>query len=237
MENDYDTIHIPYGREFNAYNIQMLMFKRDIVFNSEWNAKNVPPQRRHALHRHPCFFGDMKDVFEDCCGCCPEPRCAEAIAVQKEEDGRFVRGKIAFMADDPGRQSVGSFHPITDGDWSETAYLSQNALLAGAVARNDVEKVDEMIGSCDVNKRDHTGRTMLFLAGQCGSTDVARLLIEKGARLTARNFDGRTILHLVCQMGNVDLAEMVLCKSKANSVDKEKAKLGSGTEAEDSEER
>ena len=115
MENNYDSVHIPYGRRFNAKNIEKLMFKRDIVLNAEWNPKNVPPQRLYKLHRHPCFFGDMHDVLEDCCGYCPEPGSAEEIVVQKEEDEKFVRGKIMFMVDDPGRQSIGSFHPITMG--------------------------------------------------------------------------------------------------------------------------
>jgi ankyrin repeat protein len=237
MENNYDSIHIPYGRRFNAKNIEKLMFKRDIVFNAEWNPRNVPPQRPYKLHRHPCFFGDMKDIFEDCCGYCAIPDCPEAIALQKEEEERFVKGEIMFMIDDPGRQSVGSFHPITDGDWSEMAYLSNVALLASAIAQNDVAKVEKMLENCDVNKRDPTGKTMLFLAGQCGSTDVAKLLVEKGARLTARNFDGRTILHLACQMGNVDLIDIILKKSKANAEGKEvkEVNMESETEPEDSE--
>lgn len=234
MENNYESIHIPYGPRFNAKNIERLMFKRDIVFNAEWNPRNVPPQRPYKLHRHPCFFGDMKDIFEDCCGYCPLPDCAEAIAVQKEEEERFVKGELTFMIDDPGRQSIGSFHPITDGDWAEMAYLSDVALLASAVVQNDVARAEKLLENCDVNKRDHTGRTMLFLAGQCGNTDVARLLIEKGARLTARNFDGRTIIHLACQMGNVELVDLVLQRSKSNAEGKE-IKGKAGSEAEDSE--
>jgi len=237
FENNYDSVHIPYGKSFNAKNIERLMFQRDMVYNAEWNPKNVPPQREFRLHRHPCFFGDMQDVFNDCCGYCPEPESAEAVVLQKEEDERFVRGSITFMVDDPGRQSVGSFHPITDGDWSEMAYLSQEAILASAVALNDCEKVRELLQTSDVNKRDHTGRTMLFLAAQCGSIDVARLLVEKGARLTTRNFDGRTALHLACQTGRIDLIDIFLKKSKANAHEKELREQGkqeSGTADGDS---
>src|SRR5205814_5346181 len=136
----------------------------------------------------------------------------------------------------PGCQSIGSFHPITDGDWSEMAYLSLESLLAFAVATNAVEKVGKLLETCNVNKRDHTGRTMLFLAGQCGSNDVAKILIDKGARLTARNFDGRTILHLGCQMGNIGLVDMILQKSKVNASDKEvKEKANIEREADGSE--
>jgi ankyrin repeat protein len=197
------------------------MFKRDMVYNAEWNPRNNPPERPWKLHRHPCFFGNMSDVFEDCCGFCPEPENEEARAVQKDEDGRFVRGPIEFMVDDPGRQSVGSFHPITEGDWSEMAYLSLETRVASAVVNDDVDEVKRLLETANVNKRDHTGKTMLFLAGECGSLKVARWLVENGAKLTARNFDGRTILHLACQSGNLELLELILRKSKANALEKE----------------
>ena len=204
-----------------------------MVYNAEWNPKNCPPQREWKLHRHPCFFGDMADVFADCCGYCPEPESAEAAAMQKEEDERIVRGVIKFMFDDPVRQSVGSFHPITDGDWAEMAYLSQEALLASAVAQNRVEEVSTLLKTSDVNKRDHTGRTLLFLATQCGNVDVARVLVENGARLTARNFDGRTVLHLACQMGNHDLVDIFLKKSKENTQQKELREQGKQADTTD----
>ena len=35
----------------------------------------------------------------------------------------FVSGPLHFIVDDPGRQTIGSFHPITTGEWSEGAYL------------------------------------------------------------------------------------------------------------------
>jgi len=230
FENNYDSIHIPYGQRFNVKNIERLMFQRDMVLNAEWNPRNVPPQREWKLHRHPCFFGEMSDIFEDCCGHCPEPDSPEAAAVQKEEDERLVRGPIKFMVDNPGRQSVGSFRPITDGDWSEMAYLSNEEIFASAVANNDVGKVTQLVETFDVNKRDHTGRTMLFLAGLCGSNGVAQTLVEKGARLTARNFDGRTIAHLACQTGNLELLNIVLAKSKTNA--NEKAMKVSQTDTE-----
>ncbi|OTB19331.1 hypothetical protein K445DRAFT_193479 [Daldinia sp. EC12] len=35
--------------------------------------------------------------------------------------GRLPRN-VSFIKDNPGRQMIGSFHPITDGDWTEMAY-------------------------------------------------------------------------------------------------------------------
>lgn len=28
-----------------------------------------------------------------------------------------IEGKLQFITDDPGRQMIGSFHPLTDDDW------------------------------------------------------------------------------------------------------------------------
>jgi len=36
-------------------------------------------------------------------------------------DDPWVRGRLTFVVDDPGRQAVGSFNPITEGDWTAGA--------------------------------------------------------------------------------------------------------------------
>lgn len=118
----YDTFHIPYGKGFTTYKIECLCRKADHVLNTESNPLNLPPRRRFRLHRHPFFVGEMADIFKDCCCLCPEPCGEEAIKFQRDEDKRFVRGDICFILDDPGRQSVGSFHPISEGDWDGMAY-------------------------------------------------------------------------------------------------------------------
>ncbi len=48
------------------------------------------------------------------CQCPPTPP-------DLEEDNPFVSGPLKFLVDDPGRQRIGSFHPITEGDWSAGA--------------------------------------------------------------------------------------------------------------------
>jgi len=32
-------------------------------------------------------------------------------------DDPWVRGELTFVVDDPGRQAIGSFNPVTEGDW------------------------------------------------------------------------------------------------------------------------
>ena len=34
-------------------------------------------------------------------------------------------GRVSWLVDNPGRQQIGSFHPITEGDWSEGAFISE----------------------------------------------------------------------------------------------------------------
>lgn len=70
------------------------------------------------LHRHPAFFGDFEHVIDDCCGFCPQPTTEEEKMIAEEESKTFISGKVSFIQDDPGRQEIGSFNPITDTDWT-----------------------------------------------------------------------------------------------------------------------
>lgn len=56
--------------------------------------------------------------MHDCCGYCPSPSTEEEQNVAKEEDKIYVKGEIAFVKDNPGRQEIGSFNPITETDWT-----------------------------------------------------------------------------------------------------------------------
>lgn len=78
----------------------------------------MPKDREVNLHRHPCFFGRVEDVIQDCCGHCPKPSTPEEEDVAEEEQKIYVSGTIGFIKDDPGRQAIGSFNPITDDDWT-----------------------------------------------------------------------------------------------------------------------
>jgi hypothetical protein len=51
-------------------------------------------------------------------------------------------------------------------------------------------------GTVDVNSRDMLGRTALHVATLGGRTSAVTLLIEEGARVSARLTDGRTALHI-----------------------------------------
>ncbi|WEW58217.1 hypothetical protein PRK78_003685 [Emydomyces testavorans] len=243
--SNYHTFTIPYGPKYSAKKIEKLLYKKDLLLNAEWNKAK---ERTVNLHRHPAFFGAVQHVIEDCCGFCPAPITDEELQVAEEESKRFISGKIQFMKDDPGRQTIGSFNPITDSDWTEMAYIGDTVRLCQAIAAKDLESVETCCPQEDFNvdKRDHTGRMPLHLAVMCSTPEIVQCLVNHGARLVARIAGGYTVLHLAAARGNPDILRIILRKSEANKAEHlEKAEkktsathtllsagdcLGSGTE-------
>lgn len=116
--SDYHTFTIPYGPKFHAKKIEKLLYTKDLLLNAEWNK---PKNREVNLHRHPAFFGRTDDVFNDCCGYCPAPGTVEEEEVAEQESKVYVSSNISFIKDDPGRQTIGSFNPLSADDWTEMA--------------------------------------------------------------------------------------------------------------------
>ncbi|KAI1826431.1 ankyrin repeat protein [Xylaria intraflava] len=213
--SDYHSFTTPYGERFHAKKIEKLFYTKDLLLNAEWNQ---PKERNVYLHRHPAFFGRVEDVISDCCGTCPKPRTPEEIEVAENEGKIYVTGKMAFLLDDPGRQQIGSFHPLTEDDWTEMAYVGNTARLCQAIVDEDFEHVEDWLSQegADPNKRDYTGRTPLQLAVISSTPDIVRLLVDHGARLIARIADGRTALHLAAERGNIEIVKILLQKSNSN---------------------
>ncbi|KAI9740971.1 MAG: hypothetical protein M1818_004577 [Claussenomyces sp. TS43310] len=220
--SNYHTMVVPYGPRFTAAKINRLLYSKDLLLNAEWNK---PDDREVHLHRHPCFFGSVDDVTEDCCGFCPEPKTDEEIEVAAEESKIYISGSLTFIKDDPGRQEIGSFHSITTDDWTEMAYVGNTEMLCQAIVEGEVEYVRtwcEQEGN-DINERDHVGRTLLHLAVMSSTLEVVQCLIDKGARLIARVVDGRTALHLASARGELEMVNALMKRSLANA-DKEDEK-------------
>ena len=218
--SNYHSVSIPYGPNYHARKIEKLLFTKDLLLNSEWNK---PKDREVNLHRHPVFFGSVDDVIHDCCGFCPKPSTIEEEEVAEEENKTFVSGEVSFLKDDPGRQAIGSFHPLTDDDWTTMAYVGNTALLCQAIVDGDLDYVQSWLAKegNDPNTRDFTGRAPLHLAVSNSTIEVVQALIDAGARLVARLVDGKTALHLAAMRGQVDMVSALLRKSEANEEEEE----------------
>lgn len=223
--SSYQKFTIPYGPEYNAKRTEKMFFKKDLLLNAEWNPVNNPPNRTVALHRHPVFFGTVKDVVVDCCGFCPIPLNDEDRKVFEEEEKTFVTGPITFLSDDPGRQEIGSFYPLTPDDYTDMAYVSLTGRLCEAIVDNDVPYVVSWSVQEGVNldSRDFCGRTPLQLACMSTSTEleIVQTLVNAGARLVARMQDGRTALHLAAARGRADIVRVLLGKSAQNEQERD----------------
>lgn len=142
----------------------------------------------------------------------------------EEESKTFVSGDVSFLKDDPGRQAIGSFNPLTADDWTTMAYVGNTALLCQAIVDGDLEYVQSWLGTegNDPNTRDFTGRAPLHLAVSNSTIEVVQALIDADARLVARLVDGKTALHLAALRGRVDMVAALLRRSEANEEEEEK---------------
>ncbi|TVY29345.1 Uncharacterized protein LHYA1_G001351 [Lachnellula hyalina] len=219
----YHTMTVPYGEKYHASKINRLLYAKDLLLNAEWN---LPKDREVYLHRHPCFFGTAEEVIQDCCGYCPIPKTDEEIEVAEEESKTYVSGELKFVMDDPGRQEIGSFNPITDDEWTTMAYVGDTARLCQAIVDEDLEHVQDWCcqEDVDVNRRDYTGRTPLQLAAMASTAEIVQCLIDNGARMVARLVDGRTALHIAAGRGNAQMVKALMNRSLENEEDEEEMK-------------
>lgn len=224
--SNYHTVTIPYGPNYTAKRIEKLLFAKDLLLNAEWNK---PKDRETALHRHPTFFGTVNDVIHDCCGFCPKPTTDADLAAFEEESKIFISGPITFLTDNPGRQAIGSFNPITDVDWTEMAYIGNTTRLCQAIVDQDLEAVRDWFSSTevvDVDRRDHTGRTPLHLAAMCSTPEILQTLIEHGARIVSRLYNGMTALHIAAHRGELQMVKDLLEKSTSNEEEESRKENG-----------
>ncbi|PPR01075.1 hypothetical protein CVT24_000396 [Panaeolus cyanescens] len=231
--NNYDvaTLHIPYGPGWDARRIDKLVYQTDLGMNSTFNPKN----KGRRLHRHPAFFGTIEEVLEDCCEHCPKPIDDDEMELQKKEDENYIRGRIQFIEENPGRQTMsGSFNPIDEGEWSEQTYMKPAQKLFAAIAIKDREAVKKLLADgIDVNQRDHVGRTCLHVAIYCNASDIACDLIDAGARISARIADGRAPIHLAAQFNQIAVIRKLIERSAKNEEeDKKKAAAAEDEEKE-----
>lgn len=122
------------------------------------------------------------------------------------------------MKDDPGRQAIGSFNPITTDDWTDMAYIGNTQELCQSIRDGDLSFVENWcrVHQDLIDQRDHTGRTPLHVAAQCSTPEVLKCLVGHGARIVARLVDGMTALHIAAARGNMEMVTILLEKSEKN---------------------
>ncbi|KAK6343069.1 hypothetical protein TWF718_008445 [Orbilia javanica] len=219
-------VSIKYGRGYNMREGKNMKLRpedtEDDIYNqdfklNEWKGQ-AQENRIAYLHRHPAFIGSFEYVKGDCCGDCPIPQTAEEISLQAEDDQHYVRGDLSFL--EPPTQGT----PETEETWADTAYArAEDEIFLRAITDLDVEAVRNLIKSWpedslkkNVNRRSYTGRTPLQLAVVSSTPEIIGILIDAGARLTARLSDGRNSLHLAAARGDCGVVKLLLLKSEQN---------------------
>jgi ankyrin repeat protein len=176
----------------------------------------------------PCFIGTMSEVITDM-----YPKdYSYPENINSDDLTSFVFGPIstAWIQDNAGRQMIGSFHPITEGDWANGAQILGYAIeMSSAVVMDEVQQLETIFNSkfaeisstspeeenlvgLLANVRDALGRTLLHIAIMSQAVQSVNFLLEHGADISVRLPDGRDCLHLGAQYGNIPIFQKILEK-------------------------
>jgi ankyrin repeat protein len=84
--------------------------------------------------------------------------------------------------------------------------------LINAVRFSPIEKVRDLLAwGADANEKDSVGFTaLMFAAGRRAYTAYARLLLDNGAAIDAKNIYGNTPLIFAADAGNAEIVEFLL---------------------------
>ena len=98
--------------------------------------------------------------------------------------------------------------------------------LVGAVIRDDLDEVKVRVAMrerINVRDRSHQGLTPLHAAVQNGNVEIARFLLERGAKANIRDLDKRTPLMMLDEDATPEMVQLLLSfGAKPKLVDKER---------------
>jgi len=242
--SNYSTIFLPWGPNWTADKCEQQTRTKDRLLNK---IKFAPDGRVVKSSRgfkiHVCAVGTMEEVIADPFPDDPPfPNDVDSEALETA-----VYGKLTWLKDNPGRQQIGSFHPITDDDWTDGAYFSHAAeALTKAVVTNDVDSIAILLSNEESNasdqrdliaSKDFLGRSTLHLAALSQSAAACKLLLEHpsvdGEYLRAHLSDGRTSLHLAAMKGDLEMTRLILEKRQNLAALMVAAESSSETEEKD----
>jgi len=81
--------------------------------------------------------------------------------------------------------------------------------LHSVCAAGDLETLREIVGSCDVRAVEK-GQQAIHVAAARGDVEIAKLLLQQGASVSARDQDGRMPLHLAAFHGHLEMLELLM---------------------------
>ncbi|KAF8187448.1 hypothetical protein BJ912DRAFT_969815 [Pholiota molesta] len=118
---DYAPFHIPFALAWDAKRVKMLVKRTEERMSTLYNPVNAG----RYLHQHVMVaFDNIQDCFSNVCGTCPLPRNEDEAEEQRNNDTRYIRGRLRFMTTNAGQQMIsGSFNPINDSEWETGAYV------------------------------------------------------------------------------------------------------------------
>lgn len=107
--SNYATHKIPYGPGISVSHV--------LRYLGKWHG-----HLEGGLHRHPALIStSIKEVIEGRCCLCPISTSSDMEIMANSLEYQYVSGRLSFKTHDPGRQTIGSFTPLTTHDWTVMA--------------------------------------------------------------------------------------------------------------------
>jgi ankyrin repeat protein len=190
--SDYGSVRLPTGPKCSPVKVVSVV---------RWcqSRRNCARENRGLPHRHTAVASlSLSGVLQW--------RCDGCAARAPAEDPMAISGPLTWLRHHPGQQTrVGSFHPVTDDDYSGGAYWDAGVphLLLGSAAVMRADPAHD--------ERDLGGRTALHVAIWRNEVTLALALLESGASVAAvAHVTRNTCLHEAAQYDRANLLDMLL---------------------------